>query len=54
MNSLKFTLTNWMRSLPIHGEEGWVAPRSVMALVVVLWAWWASAWRLRRKLPQLP
>ena len=36
MNRLKFTLTTWMRSLPIHGEEGWVAPRSVMALVAVL------------------
>ena len=36
MNSLKFTLITWMRSLPIHGEEGWVAPRSVMALVAVL------------------
>ena len=36
MNRLKFTLTNWMRSLPIHGEEGWVAPRSVMALVAIL------------------
>jgi YVTN family beta-propeller protein len=36
MNRLKVTLKTWMRSLPIHGEEGWVAPRSVMALVAVL------------------
>jgi YVTN family beta-propeller protein len=36
MNRLKFTLTTWMRSLPIRGEEGWVAPRPVMALVAVL------------------
>ena len=36
MNRLKCTLTTWMRSLPIHGEEGWVAPRSMMALVAVL------------------
>src|SRR4029450_1797995 len=36
MNRLKFTLTTLMRSLPIHGEEGWVAPRSMMALVAVL------------------
>jgi YVTN family beta-propeller protein len=36
MNRLKFTLTTLMRSLPIRGEEGWVAPRPVMALVAVL------------------
>ena len=36
MNRIKSTLTNWMRSLPLRGEEGWVAPRSVMALVAVL------------------
>ena len=36
MNRIKCTLTTWMRSLPIHGEEGWVAPRSMMALVAVL------------------
>jgi YVTN family beta-propeller protein len=36
MNPIKSTLANWMRSLPLGGEEGWVAPRSVMVLVVVL------------------
>ena len=36
MNRLKFTLTTLMRSLPIRGEDGWVAPRPVMALVAVL------------------
>ena len=36
MNRIKSTLTIWMRSLPIRGEEGWVAPRSIMALVAVL------------------
>jgi YVTN family beta-propeller protein len=36
MNRIKSTLTTWMRSSPILGEEGWVAPRSVMALVAVL------------------
>ena len=35
MNRIKFTLTTLMRSLPIRGEDGWVAPRSVMALVAV-------------------
>ena len=30
MNRIKSTLTTWMRSLPLRGEEGWVAPRSVM------------------------
>jgi len=33
MNRIKSTLTTWMRSLPLRGEEGWVAPRSIMALV---------------------
>ncbi len=33
MNRIKSTLTTWMRSLPLRGEEGWVAPRSVMALM---------------------
>jgi YVTN family beta-propeller protein len=36
MNRFKFTLTTWMRSLPLRGEEGWVAPRSVMALMAIL------------------
>jgi YVTN family beta-propeller protein len=36
MNRLKFTLATWTRSLPIRAEEGWVAPRSVMVLVVLL------------------
>ena len=36
MNRIKSTLTTWMRSLPLRGEEGWVAPRSIMALVAVL------------------
>ena len=54
MNRIKFTLTTLMRSLPLHGEEGWVAPRPVMALVAVLWAWWASAPRLRKRLTTAP
>ena len=33
MNRIISTLTTWMRSLPLRGEEGWVAPRSVMALM---------------------
>jgi YVTN family beta-propeller protein len=36
MNRIKFTLTTWMRSLPVRGEEGSVAPYSMMALVAVL------------------
>ena len=36
MNRIKSTLTSLMRSLPARGEEGWVAPRSVMALVAIL------------------
>ncbi len=36
MNRIKSSLTTWMRSLPLRGEEGWVAPRSIMALVAVL------------------
>src|SRR6266850_783388 len=36
MNRIKSTLTTWMRSLPLRGEEAWVAPRSVMVLVAVL------------------
>ena len=36
MNRIKSTLTTWMRSLPLRGEEGWVAPRSMMALMAVL------------------
>ena len=36
MNRIKSTLTTWMRSLPLRGEEGWVAPRSIMALLAVL------------------
>ena len=36
MNRLKFTLTTWMRSLGLCEEDGWVAPRSVMALLAVL------------------
>jgi DNA-binding beta-propeller fold protein YncE len=34
MNRIKFTLTTW--SLPLRGEEGWVALRPVIALVAVL------------------
>ena len=33
LNRIKSTLTTWMRSLPLRGEEGWVTPRSVMALM---------------------
>jgi hypothetical protein len=33
MNRITSILTTWMRSLPLRGEEGWVAPRSVMALM---------------------
>ena len=36
MNRAKHALLTWMRSLPLRGEEGWVAPRPVMALVAVL------------------
>jgi YVTN family beta-propeller protein len=36
MNRIKFTLTTWMRSLPLRGEEGWVALRPVIAIVAVL------------------
>ncbi|HEY6365848.1 MAG TPA: YncE family protein, partial [Candidatus Binatia bacterium] len=36
MNRIKSTFATWMRSLPLRGEEGWVAPRSMMALVAVL------------------
>src|SRR5215831_8297595 len=36
MNRLKFTLTTLMRSSPLRGEDGRVAPHSVMILVVVL------------------
>jgi len=36
MNRIKSTLTSLMRSLPIRGEEGRVAPRPIMVLVAVL------------------
>src|SRR5262245_43281453 len=36
MNRIKSALTNFMRSSPLRGEDGRVAPRSVMVLVVVL------------------
>src|SRR5262245_19515613 len=36
MNRLKFILTTLMRSSPLRGEDGRVAPRSVLLLVVVL------------------
>ena len=36
MNRIKSTLATWMQSLPLRGEEGWVAPRSIMALMAVL------------------
>jgi YVTN family beta-propeller protein len=36
MNRVICALRNFMRSSPLRGEEGWVAPRSVMALVAVL------------------
>src|SRR5499433_3897909 len=36
MNRLKFTLATLMRSSPLRGEDGRVAPHSVMILVVVL------------------
>ena len=36
MNRIKSALTNFMRSSPLRGEDGWVAPRPVMALVAVL------------------
>src|SRR5215475_13761238 len=36
MSRLKFTLTTLMRSSPLRGEDGRVAPHSVMILVVVL------------------
>ena len=54
MNRLKFTLTTWMRSLPIHGEEGWVAPRSVMVLVAVLVPGGPRRRGSEERLPQLP
>src|SRR5262249_14054521 len=36
MSRLKFTLTTLMRSSPLSGEDGRIAPHSVMILVVVL------------------
>jgi YVTN family beta-propeller protein len=36
MNRVICALRNFMRSSPLRGEDGWVAPRSVMALVAVL------------------
>lgn len=36
MNRIISILITWMRSLPLHGEEGWVAPRSIMALMAIL------------------
>src|SRR5512132_1923810 len=36
MNRIKSALTNFMRSSPLRGEDGRVAPRSVMVLVIVL------------------
>jgi YVTN family beta-propeller protein len=36
MNRIKSALTNFMRSSPLRGEDGRVAPRPVMALVAVL------------------
>ena len=38
MNRAKSTLASWMRSLPIRGDDGRVAPYSIMVLVVVLFA----------------
>jgi hypothetical protein len=38
MNRVKSTLVTSMRSLPIRGEDGRIAPRSIMVLVVVLFA----------------
>src|SRR6266511_3309304 len=36
MNRIKSTLTSLMRSSPLRGEDGRVAPRSVMVLVAIL------------------
>jgi YVTN family beta-propeller protein len=36
MNRLKSRLITLMRTWPIYGEEGWVAPRSLMVLAAVL------------------
>src|SRR4029450_6073151 len=36
MNRVICALRNFMQSSPLRGEDGWVAPRSVMALVAVL------------------
>jgi YVTN family beta-propeller protein len=36
MNRIKSALTNFMRSSPLRGEDGRVAPRSILVLVVVL------------------
>jgi YVTN family beta-propeller protein len=36
MNRIKSTFATWIQSLPLRGEEGWVAPRSVMALMGIL------------------
>ena len=38
MNRARSTLASWMRSLPIRGDDGRVAPYSIMVLVVVLFA----------------
>ena len=46
MNRVKSILAMLMRSSPLRGEDGRVAPRSVMVLVASLdCAWWASASR---------
>jgi YVTN family beta-propeller protein len=36
MNRIKSTFATWMQSLPLRGEQGWVAPRPMMALMAVL------------------
>src|SRR4029453_17016828 len=33
---MKVIFANLMRSLPIRGEEGWVTPRTAMALTIAL------------------
>jgi hypothetical protein len=36
MNRIKSTVTTWMRSLPLRGEEGWVLYRPAVSLAVTL------------------
>ena len=54
MNPVTRALGVLVRSLRLRGEEGWVAPRPVMALVAVLVGLVGLSAAARRRLTQPP